>query len=326
MSIVIQVIGDSISEGAGSILKETQIPDGLIIKGPKFGWVLYLGLMLITKFKSVTIINNSVGAQGPRYFWYCLDQPAYDITIVETVRFGEDKYLYKLLSQPNTVQLALDPDVDARKDEWSTQILQHTKFKSFKIVAHDLYKKYISSDNVHPNDEGHHKIAESVQEFILDHKHNFSHIKPLKKNTHCYDANNMNAIANGYSLEKIVNQHNCTKYFWRSNKKDDVFIFRSDAEIGDVYIVLYTHSLMSSLSVSIGNTTKILDPNINFKWLQKGRGLPCQFYVSKNIPPNTSIIFRNMCTNSCESQINGILYSDASNNKHHKKTESKQNF
>ena len=144
MDIIIQIIGDSISEGAGSSLQEVQIPDGLTIKGPRFGWVLYLGLMLVSKFKSVTIINNSVGAQGPRYFWHCLEQPAYDVTIVETVRFGEDRYLKKLLYGPNTVELALNPSINPNSS-------------SSKIVAYDLYKQYISSDYVHPNDEGHHK-------------------------------------------------------------------------------------------------------------------------------------------------------------------------
>lgn len=70
---------------------------------------------------------------------------------------------------------------------------------------------------------------------------------------------------------------------------------------------------MSSINVSFGDTIKILDPNINFKWLQKGRGLPVQFFVGKDIPSNTSIRIQNMCTNSCESQITGTLYSAANN-------------
>jgi hypothetical protein len=66
MTTIINIIGDSISEGAGSVLTTEPLPKGLSIKGPAYGWVRYLGILLLNITNDVVILNNAIGAQGPK--------------------------------------------------------------------------------------------------------------------------------------------------------------------------------------------------------------------------------------------------------------------
>ena len=294
MKTIINIIGDSISEGAGSIQTTEPLPKGLSIKGPAYGWVRYLGLLLLNISNDVVIINNAIGAQGPRYFWYC--SPAnitYNLTIIESVRQNEDKYYNKLLKKyENSVSLQLIPD---------------EVYETFRrIKANYIYKKYLSSDGVHPTDEGHVKLAHKVFSYIINN--NFGIVTSPTGNTQCIDAKNINVYNNiGFTYRNIVNKHYLNKSFFKSIQQNDFMKLKFNNALKSLYIVCYSHASMSSLEITYNNYSTIIDTNINFTWLSGNRGLPVQFLLGENLDNGTIITIRNRCTNNCEAQITGLM-------------------